>query len=227
MRLRNSSRRLGLRFDMEIVRPQFNADGFNCPHCSAFSKMNWGHIISDQQRHLHKAVCDRCEHYSLWLNHQYIFPPIIQVAPVNSDLPYELQVLYNEAAKILLDSPRASSALLRLVIDQLTIHLQADGRDLNGRIGDLVKRGLRPTVQQSLDVVRVIGNNAVHPGEINFDDGREVAVGLFKLVNLIAQEMITVPREAQELFDSLPQGAKDAIEKRDARTETTPQNIES
>lgn len=212
---------------MEIVQPKFNSDGFSCPHCGAFSRMNWDQIVSGHQKQLHKAECDRCYRYSLWLNQDYIYPPVVQVAPANDDLPNELKLLYNEAAKILLDSPRASSALLRLVIDRLTIDLKAVGRDLNDRIGDLVKKGLRPTVQQSLDVVRVVGNNAVHPGEINFDDGSEVAVVLFKLVNLIAQEMITDPREAQELFDSLPQGIKDAIEKRDARVETPPQSTQN
>lgn len=194
----------------------FGESAFTCPHCGVFAKMNWGHIVSEVNRHLHRAACDRCSKYSLWLNQEYIYPAIVQVDPANSDLPEDLQELYNEAALILLNSPRASSALLRLVIDRLTIHLRAKGKDLNARIADLVQNGLRPTVQQSLDIVRVVGNNAVHPGEISFDDGAEIATVLFKLVNLVAQQMITDPKEAQELFDSLPQGAKDAIEKRDA-----------
>jgi transcription elongation factor Elf1 len=201
---------------MSIIHPKFAEDAFNCPHCGAFSKMNWSHVVSEINRQLHRASCDRCNKYSLWLNREYIYPAIVQVDSANSDLPKDLQNLYNEAALILLHSPRASSALLRLVIDRLTIYLQANGKDLNARIADLVQRGLRPTVQQSLDVVRVVGNNAVHPGEIYFDDGAEIASVLFKLVNLVAQQMITDPKEAQELFDSLPQGAKDAIEKRDA-----------
>jgi hypothetical protein len=39
--------------------------------------------------------------------------------------------------------------------------------DSSPAIGNLVKKGLPPMTQESLDCVRVIGNNAVHPGELD------------------------------------------------------------
>jgi hypothetical protein len=66
--------------------------------------------------------------------------------------------------------------------------------------------------------VRVVGNNAVHPGEITVEDKPNTVVALFGLVNLIVENQITQPRHVSELFSELPEGVKDAVEKRDSKT---------
>ena len=73
--------------------------------------------------------------------------------------------------------------------------------DLNTKIGNLVDKGLRPEIQQSLDVVRVIGNESVHPEELDIRDDPETANTLFELVNLVVQTMITDPKRAKEIYD--------------------------
>jgi hypothetical protein len=78
-----------------------------------------------------------------------------------------------------------------------------------------VKKGLLPSVQQALDVVRVIGNNAVHPGQIDLRDDMQTAAVLFRLVNLITDQLITAPKEAAAIYGALPTGTLDAIAKRD------------
>ncbi|MBB5372286.1 hypothetical protein HNP71_000524 [Acidocella aromatica] len=83
-------------------------------------------------------------------------------------------------------------------------------------IGALVQRGLLPAVQQALDAVRVIGNNAVHPGQLDLTDDPQSAATLFLLINLIAEQLITAPKQAQAIYDSLPEGARNAISRRDA-----------
>eukprot|EP01031_Cornospumella_fuschlensis_P049643 gene49643-60771_t len=83
--------------------------------------------------------------------------------PPNPDLPENVLSIYNEAANIVNSSPRGALALLRLAIQELCINLGESGKDLNKDIGNLVSKGLLPDVQKALDVVRVIGNNAVHP----------------------------------------------------------------
>ena len=71
-------------------------------------------------------------------------------------------------------------------------------------------------VQKPLDAVRVIGNKAVHPGQIAFDvDDKSTAETLMKLLNIIAERLITEPKEIDCIFDALPQSVKDSIEKRD------------
>ena len=83
-------------------------------------------------------------------------------------------------------------------------------------IASLVKKGLPVKIQQALDIVRVIGNNAVHPGQINLKDDTETANKLFDLVNLIADVMITQPKHVEEMFNTVvPENQRQAIEKRD------------
>lgn len=70
-------------------------------------------------------------------------------------------------------------------------------------------------VQKALDAIRVIGNNAVHPGQIDLQNDRATAETIFGLVHLICEKMITEPKHVDELYAKLPEGARQAIEKRD------------
>jgi hypothetical protein len=61
-----------------------------------------------------------------------------------------------------------------------------------------------------------VGNNAVHPGEIDLTATPATALAIFELINFIVEDRISKPRQVQALFDALPDGALKAIEKRDA-----------
>ena len=63
------------------------------------------------------------------------------------------------------------------------------------------------------DGVRITGNT-IHPGQIE-DDSAEMALSLFTLVNKIVDERVTQPKEEQAFWDQLPEGPKDAVERRD------------
>ncbi len=81
-------------------------------------------------------------------------------------------------------------------------------------IGDLVSKGLAVQVQQALDTVRVIGNNAVHAGKMDQADVEATVNQLFALVNIIVEQLVTQPKKIAELFGTLPEGARtdDGIE---------------
>jgi len=115
-------------------------------------------------------------------------------------MPDDTRADFDEARSVLDLSPRSAAALLRLCIQKLCKH-RLPGKDLNNDIAVLVKQGLDPLVQKALDIVRVVGNNAVHPGELDLKDDRATAAKLFELVNRIAQDLITHPKELQELFE--------------------------
>ena len=125
---------------------------------------------------------------------------------------------YEEASTILDPSPRGAAALLRLGIQKLCKHLGEKGDNINEDIAALVQKGLDHRVQQALDIVRVVGNNAVHPGQIDLKDNRATAEQLFGLANLIAEIMITQPKHVASLYDTLPENARKAIQKRDSRS---------
>jgi hypothetical protein len=142
--------------------------------------------------------------------------PTATTAPLPSeDMPADVAQDFNEARATFPASARASAALLRLAVQKLCKHLDQPGKTLDDDIAALVRQGLRPAIQQALDVVRVIGNNAVHPGEIDVRDDPEIAMALFGLVNMIVQITISEPKGVAELYSKLPEGALKAIEKRD------------
>jgi len=169
---------------------------------------------------LRYAQCTHCTDFSVWLDGKIIYPEAVIAPPPNSDLPPDIQADYEEAASIITRSPRGAAALLRLCLQKLCQHLGQPGKDLNKDIAALVKQGLNPSIQQSLDIVRVIGNEAVHPGQLDLRDKQETSVHLCRLINIIADAMITQPKLIKELYDGLPETKRDQIQKRDATSAT-------
>ena len=115
-------------------------------------------------------------------------------------------------------SPRGSCALLRLAVQKLCGELGESGENIDKDIANLVDRGLDIEVQQALDSLRVIGNNAVHPGEMDLTDDTETATALFSLLNFIVEHRIAQPKKRKAIFDKLPDGAKAAIQRRNEKT---------
>jgi hypothetical protein len=89
---------------------------------------------------------------------------------------------------------------------------------LNDNIGIMVKNGLDEKIQKSLDVLRVIGNNSIHPGQIDFEDSYNTAISLFELVNIIADSMIRQPKKIDEFYTSLPKEKLEGIDNRNGRS---------
>jgi Domain of unknown function (DUF4145) len=167
---------------------------------------------------LKASVCPACQRYSLWIGGKLVHPRT-SAAPMPSEaMPPELRVDYMEARLVFADSPRASAALLRLAVQKLCIHLGEPGKNLNADIGSLVRKGLPTHIQQALDSVRVVGNNAVHPGELIADDSEGVARALFDIVNWAVEAMIARPEQIAETYAKLPPAAKDAVQKRDGKS---------
>jgi len=210
---------------MKYVAPECGKTGFTCPNCGAYAQQqNWGYDEygngpyrdSVGQYPIAVSKCTHCCKHTIWRLKDMIYPHRGSAPMPNKDMPPEVLSDYEEAASILSKSPRGASALLRLSIQKLCLHLGGTGKNINEDIKKIVEKGLPLQVQQALDVVRVIGNNAVHPGQIDTDNP-EMAGSLFVLVNLVTDYMISKPKEVLEIYGSLPQGAIEAIEKRDAK----------
>jgi hypothetical protein len=148
-----------------------------------------------------------------------IFPDVGDAPLLNGDLPDDVLADYEEARSILSQSPRGAAALLRLAIQKLCAELGEPGKNINEDIASLVRKGLPVQVQQALDAVRVVGNEAVHPGQIEVSDNPAIAATLFGLVNFIAEKMISEPKAIEQIYGSLPPEKLAAIQRRDGRGE--------
>ena len=164
------------------------------------------------------SECFSCRALSIWIYNRLVHPSVGGAPPANSDLPEDIRLDYDEASIILDQSPRGAAALLRLAIQKLCKELGQSGKNINADIAALVADGLDPRVQKALDAVRVIGNNAVHPGQIDLRDDRATAAMLFGLLNIIAEKLISVPKHIDEVYAALPEAARDAIDKRDGQS---------
>jgi endogenous inhibitor of DNA gyrase (YacG/DUF329 family) len=208
---------------MDFVTPQRDKDAFNCPYCQAYSHQIWydgGKCRSgrcDNIEELSIATCSRCGKLSYWINDKIIYPEETGIPNPNEDLDEEIKTDYLEAASIINKSPRGAAALLRLAIQKLCKQLGESGDNINADIANLVKNGLPVQVQRALDIVRVIGNESVHPGTIDLNDDKETAVRLFELVNIIARIMITQPKEIENLYSTLPEEKLEGIKNRDSK----------
>ena len=163
------------------------------------------------------SKCFNCDDIAIWIHERLVYPQRGEGPPPNSDMPEDIRRDYDEASAILDLSPRGAAALIRLAIQKLCKHLGQSGENINEDIKSLVAAGLDPRIQKALDVVRVIGNNAVHPGKIDIKDDRAIAENLFRLLNLIVDKMISEPKHIDEVYALLPEGARKAIEKRDGK----------
>ena len=163
------------------------------------------------------AFCTHCKNFSIWVAERMIYPGSSPAPLPNPDLPPDIQDDYLEARRIMTQSPRGASALLRLCVQKLCKHLGEPGSHINTDTKSLVAKGLPAKVQQALDTVRVVGNNAVHPGQIDLRDDVDTAAALFNLVNVVCDVMISQPKEIDSLYQNLiPETQREAIVKRDA-----------
>jgi hypothetical protein len=172
---------------------------------------------------VHVSGCFSCKGVSIWRADELIYPASkISVAP-NEGMPDDVKVVFLEANEIIDKSPKGAAALLRLCVQRLMPHLGEKGGNINDDIASLVSKGLDTRIQKALDVVRVVGNNAVHPGQIDLDDDKTIAANLVGLVNLIVETQITQKKHIDQLFDAVvPDSVKAQIEKRDAPEQIAP-----
>lgn len=226
---------------MTYYAPEFLAGAFTCPHCNAYAKMNWENLMEASPDHpgrqrnseISKTTCSHCEKLTYWIGSRgfglnfamyaasgapspVLIHPLVASAPMpHVDMPQAVQADYLEARSIAGRSPRGAAALLRLCVQKLCKELGESGKNINADIASLVQKGLPVQIQQALDVVRVVGNDSVHPGQLSEQDIAGVSGRLFELLNFIVEDRITRPKALAAMYASLPQDKLKGIEDRD------------
>lgn len=178
-------------------------------------------VISGGLKDATVSQCPVCLRRMVWVGGRIVWPQVGGAQPANPDMPDDVREDYQEAASIVYQSPRGSAALLRLAIQKLCKELGEPGKNINDDIAALVAKGLDEHVKEALDAVRVIGNESVHPGEMDLKDDRETAVALFGLVNLIVEDMISRKKRIKAVYSKLPADKLKGIEVRDAKAKST------
>lgn len=216
----------------KLIAPTFRGRAFTCvhPNCLTLTTMDWAHFAAHIQGNytnfpLWACVCSHCGGRSYWAASDsagdaassgfILHPPTVGAPHPHECLPNECTSDFEEARAICAKSPRGAAAILRLCLQKLLKHLGGTGEHIDSDIKRLVEQGLDPHIQQALDVIRVTGNNAVHPLEMNLEDDQESVLVLFEMINFIVEERISRPQKTHQRFANLPEKARLAIEKRD------------
>ena len=196
----------------EYVPPGFKGEGYHCPHCGVFAHQHWYDVTLEDDSEkgtssagavLSVSTCEKCSNFTLWIDGNIIYPVSGKAPLPLEDMPEETKKEFLEARSILDASPRSATALLRSALEKLISHL-GENEDIIDSIENLKNRGLDAKFQQALHSVRMIGEEAVNPGQIDPGDDEETALILFNLTNLIVDILITQPRRVDEILEKLP-----------------------
>jgi len=220
---------------MDYVAPQFELDAFNCPHCRAYSQMDWSTLFRAKQAQRTPvpymiAVCTRCGKNNVWLRKviqrqpeiitsgRMVYPDVVTTPPAIADMPDDVKAEYNEAATVLNKSPRSAAALLRQALQKLMVHLGEPGKKIDADIRSLAKKEKLPAMLIKVaDTMRLTGNDSVHPGEMLDEDRDHIATKMFDLLNHIVYSAITQPKEFEAMYNMTPEHKRKAAEEKDAK----------
>jgi vacuolar-type H+-ATPase subunit E/Vma4 len=98
------------------------------------------------------------------------------------------------------------------------VHLGELGKNIDSDIRSLAKKPeFGERLVKAADTLRIAGNNAVHPGEMDEHDIDNICNGLFDLLNLIVQAGITQPKQWDSMYQGLPEKPRKAAEEKDGR----------
>lgn len=220
----------------KFIAPSFMQDVFTCPFCDVTAKQEWygnnyalpaslktddpmkkdtiqfgSYGIPDSEiRRWTFAKCANCGQMSVWHDTEMVYPEHCPVDEPNLDMPEAVENKYREAAKVVSLSPVSAAALLRLALQLLLADIlesESTG-NIYRDIDTLKKRQLDSSLIKALDIIRITGNESVHPGTIDLNESKEDALYLFDLLNMICDQCYTQPKRMQEMYEKLPESKR-------------------
>ncbi len=214
----------------KYIKPELKKEAFTCPNCSTLSQHKWdtqcvdknygcfGNLTKNTEM-LYMSKCQCCGYISFWYQGNLIWPLNTGVVAPYNEMPDDIKELYIEARNIVELSPKGSCAILRLALQKLCNRLanQDEKKKIDGAIKKLVQNGLPSALQMAMDTFRIVGDEAVHPGEIIIDDNKDLAIAMFELINIIVEKMIIEPKQIEELYNKMPSNKLEGILNRDKK----------
>ncbi|OFW38947.1 MAG: hypothetical protein A3J28_12360 [Acidobacteria bacterium RIFCSPLOWO2_12_FULL_60_22] len=151
-----------------------------CPHCLVAFHEDWAEASLGNDKYdgfwvIH-TVCPSCNRKVIVLmiregmlnnirEYRTIYPKGMSRSPLPPEVPEKYSADYKESCLVLVDSPKASAALSRRVL-QLLLRDEArtTSRDLADQIQEVLNSGKLPSqLAEAIDAIRNIGNFAAHP----------------------------------------------------------------
>ena len=135
-----------------------------------------------------------------------LYPKNSSAPPPQENMPEEVLALYKEAASIVSDSPSATCLLIRKALETLLLdHYKLDPKKYNldkmiKHLTDDTEQAWSKKFKPHLESIRLIGNDAAHPREINRADNQETALALFDFLNRCVDHLISQPLADQKIF---------------------------
>lgn len=220
----------------KYIAPAPLGESFTCPFCDTTSTQYWyvnniaypakteaGSALyeigssercvssNEELRKWGFAECSHCHKMSVWRDGEMVYPESCPVGEPNEDMPARVREIYLEAANVFGKSPRASSALLRLALQHLLGEILED-RSTGGVFTDIDAISSDPAtprpIVKALDIVRICGNESVHPGTINLNDDPDTAALLFVLLNMVTEHFFSQPKRLNEAYGKIPEGKR-------------------
>ena len=151
-----------------------------CPHCLVAFHPYWesAHLGEDTDDYFaaDHTVCPSCNRKVIILTRnektfgnirdkRTIYPKGISRAPFSQEIPEKYSADYKESCLVLVDSPKASAALSRRVLQHLLREeAKTKKKDLADQIQEVLDSGKLPSqLAEAIDAIRIIGNFAAHP----------------------------------------------------------------
>lgn len=154
------------------------------------------------------SSCVNCGRPTLWEYEKLVWP-VSSGIKAYEKMPEKAKRVFNEAQSLMQLSPRSCCALLRLCVEKIVNYVGAE-QGLKNFDPDwiLVRRiealAIPEALTQQLTACRVIGNDAAHPGVIDFsgEDSDKVAALLSHAVNNLCACLIG-PFDLKKLADEV------------------------
>ena len=148
---------------------------------------------------------------------ELVYPKIFNATEPNPDMPEEIKAFFNEARSVSNNSTRAATALLRIATEKLVKDLLGlkGSEYANTKMHQAIERlykekNLNTNIYKALMSLKLFGNEASHPNEdlsrleSYFSNDKDLMNKLFSLLNLIVDDLISKPKQIEELFNSAP-----------------------
>jgi hypothetical protein len=185
---------------------------FQCPHCGISTRHEWYNLAKGKISknginyyeafipHYYLSLCSKCKRYTIWLNDKIIYPELSFAPWPTQDMPRDIKDAYLEARRVVASSPKAASALLRMCLQNLMIHLGEKGKNVEHDLSNLIKKGLPKRLHHALWTAGVIGARSTRPNEITPKDDVNTAIALFNLLNMIVEATIAQQKKVKRLY---------------------------